>query len=291
MHRVYSKELIEAWKRALIETYGFEEYMDFLIQPTLTGKKYLTYLPHINYTDRTTDQIDDLLEIAKDTNYHIRVLNPHYRDFKDDDTVTLRMHVTDSDSLLKGYKRLARRSILQCKKSQNISFKKNEIEKFYSIIKAVYKRHGTPIFPPSLLYNLQKTLQNKIEFFIFYYHATPVAGYMIFIDQQILTFQIGGMLQSFKTAHAGYYLYHTIIVDILQRHSIDIVDFGRSPYNGGTYFFKTRFGAQPIKIDIITHDTKNIYKAYTLAANIWKRLPSALTDRIGPKLTKYLVDL
>ena len=291
MNRLYSKELVQAWKRVLIDTYGFEEYLDFLIQPSF-GKYYLSYLPLINYTDRNSNEISDLLELAKDTNYHIRVLNFSYKDFKDFDTVTLRLDIKDKNisEIKNGYKRLARRSIMINEK-YNLTIKEDNIDLFYKIISSIYKNLGTPIFPKSLLLNFKKYLDNRVKFYIFFDGDDPIGGYMCFYDNRILTLQIGGILQGYKKQYSGHYLQHLIIQKNVENYKIDIVDFGRSPYNGGTYFFKTRFGAQPIKIDILTNKAKNIYKAYTTASYVWKRLPKSIANTIGPKLSKYLVDL
>ncbi len=294
MNRVYSKELIQSWKQALIDTYGFEEYMDFLIQPTFTNT-YLTYLPHINYTDRERDNIADLLELAKESNYQIRILNFAYKDFKEFDTVTLRLNVKgckNAQDLKKMYKKLAKRSINRDKRKYHLTIKRNnDIELFYAIISSIYKDHGTPIFPKELLVNLKKYMEHNLNFHIFYDKKEPIGGFMSFFDNKILTFQMGGLLKQYKKIYSGYYLQHLLIIENMENFDIEVVDFGRSPYNGGTYFFKTRFGAKPVKIDILTNRTKNIYQTYSFASAIWKRLPKSLANTIGPKITKYLVDL
>ncbi len=89
----HSKEFINKWKNVLKELYNYEKYMDFVVVPSIFGKKTLTYLPLLNYSDRLSDNIDDLLELAKDNNYQIRTLNPNYKDFKENDTVTMRLNL------------------------------------------------------------------------------------------------------------------------------------------------------------------------------------------------------
>ncbi|BCD67692.1 GNAT family N-acetyltransferase [Nitratiruptor sp. YY09-18] len=294
MNRAYSKELIDLWKKAIKDTYRLEEYMDFLIQPTITGSKYLTYLPMINYTDRTSDEAEDLLELAKEQNYQIRLLNPYYQDFKDFDTVTLRMPITtkDEEELIKSYRKLAKRSINKDRKNGGIKVKiDNNIDLFYDIIATIYKDHGTPIFPKEFLYNLKKYLDERLHFYTFFEDDEILGGYMVFVDNKILTLQLGGILNNFKKRHNGYYFHHKVIMNMLENHDIEIVDFGRSGYNSGTFFFKTRFGANPVKIDILSSEQKNVYQSYQLAATIWKKIPKPITDFVGPKLTKYLVDL
>ncbi len=291
----YSKELIGLWKKALIDTYGFEEYMDFIVQPTFTSK-YLSYLPLLNYTDRSSNDIGDLLELAKENHYQIRTLNFEYNDFKKHDTVTLRLNIEDHDikSIQKGYKKLARRHVNKEIKVGRYHLKREKkyLDIFYDILKDIYKRHGTPILPKLFFENLLKQLDEKIDIFILFDRADePVAGVLFFYDNSIATLMYGGVYHHRNDHSTGYYLYHESIAHLIEKEDISIIDFGRSPYDGGTYFFKTRFGAKPVKIDIHTDTQKDIYSAYSLASRIWQKLPSTITETLGPKLTKYLVDL
>jgi len=80
-------------------------------------------------------------------------------------------------------------------------------------------------------------------------------------------------------------------IDSLNNTNKKIFDFGRSPYSKGTYNYKAQFGAKPVKIDIVTSQKSDIYLKYSLASNIWKKLPRKVVDYLGPKLCKYLVDL
>jgi len=292
--KTYSKKLIQAWKRAIINTYGFEEYMDFVVQPSFT-KKYLSYLPLLNYTDRESDKIKDLLELAKDNHYQIRTLNFNYKDFKDHDTVVLRLDIKDKtiEEIKRGYKKLAKRSVNKELKLNRYELKESKeyLDYFYEVLKDIYHKHGTPILPKRFFKNLIEELGENLDIFILFEKDKVVGGVLFFYDNSIATLQYGGVIQERSEPTTGYFLYHKIIEYLLEKEGIDIIDFGRSPYNGGTYFFKTRFGATPVKIDIHTSDKVDIYSAYSLASKVWKKLPYALTDRVGPILTKYLVDL
>ncbi|GEM_PF-1729180 len=298
IRRTYTKELIEQWKSALKEAFGFEEYMDMLIQPSF-GKNYLTYLPLLNYTDRTSQNIEDLLELAKDNHYQIRTLNFEYNQFKDFDPVTLRLDIANKslEEIERGYKKLAKRNVKKEKRLARYQVKTSKeckkdgfIEKFYAILKNIYKRHGTPLFPIDFLHALHNNLEDMDIFFLCE-GEEPIGGVLFFYDNKIATLQYGGIFGYKSDNTNGYALYHGVIEHIIEHKDIEIIDFGRSPYNKGTYFFKTRFGAKPVKIDIHTSNQKNIYNSYKLASEIWKRLPSPITDFVGPKLTKYLVDL
>ncbi len=291
----YTPRLIQLWKKSLVETFGFEEYMDFIVQPSF-GKKYLSYLPLLNYTDKTSQEAQALLELAKDNHYQIRTLNFEYKDFKDHDTVTLRLDIEGKslDQIVKGYKKLAKRSVNKEKRLQRYHLQRAHsfIEAFYDILRDIYKHHGTPLMPITLFYNLAKNFGEDLDIFILFNEKEePVGGVLFFYDNGIATLLYGGVYRHKNEGSTGYFLYHELIRYLISKPDIHTIDFGRSPYNGGTYFFKTRFGAIPIKIDILTDTQKDIYASYALASKIWSKLPTIFTDFVGPKLTKYLVDL
>ncbi|MRJ03308.1 MAG: GNAT family N-acetyltransferase [Epsilonproteobacteria bacterium] len=293
--RTYSPQLVEQWKRALQKTFGYREYMDLLIQPTLTSH-YLTYLPLLNYTDRVSGEIDDLLELAKDNHYLIRTLNPDYRDFKEYDPVTVRLDLRGVESVEEIpslYRRAVKRGVRKEREtgrySIEIGLTPKMIDSFYSILQEIYHHHGTPVLPRELFHNLASELE-EVEIALLKEGDEVIGSLFIFYDGKMATIQYGSVRYGKRTSFNGYLLYHLVIEHSFLRGQ-EIIDFGRSPYGVGTYFFKSRFGGSPIKIDLHTDRQKNIYRFYALPAKVWSHLPRAFTDRVGPLISKYLVDL
>jgi lipid II:glycine glycyltransferase (peptidoglycan interpeptide bridge formation enzyme) len=292
----HSKEYIEKFRKSIQLTYNNESYMDFLLVPSLASKPVLSYLPFINYTDKLSSEIEDLKELAKESNYLIRTLNPDYTDFQKDDPVTMRIDIDSNhhDELILIAKSRCRTKIRKSYKNYNYTLRDGEdcIEDFYKIVAQTYHRHGTPMIDKNLFYNLQKILGDKIIFFVVYdENNTPAAAMSTCIDGKLACCPWGGVEESFTRKFAGYFLYFEIIKTVTERFDIKIFDFGRSPYDGPTYKFKSQFGAKPLKIDLIKPHNDDIYSKYSLASDIWKKLPRFLVDIIGPRITKYLADL
>ncbi|MRI83696.1 MAG: hypothetical protein C6I00_04675 [Nitratiruptor sp.] len=292
----YSPKLISQWRALLQETFGFQEYMDLMIQPSLGGRPTLTYLPLLNYTDRTSDQIDDLLELAKDNPYLIRTLNFQTDSFQEYDPVTMRLEIGGKsiEEVMGGYRRLAKRSIRKERECQRyrveIGYTPKMRDHFYWILQTIYRYHGTPILPKSFFEAFQSYIpETKIA--LLWEQERLVGGLWVFYDREIVTLQYGGTIYDRRTNSTGYFFYHTVIEHLVQEQRASIIDFGRSPYGVGTYFFKSRFGAYPVKIDLHTHKPTNIYKAYQLASTIWSHLPAPLTNWLGPRIAPYLVEL
>ena len=91
---VHSSSFVQKWRLILVELYGYESYMEYLIVPSIIGKKNLSYLPLLSYTDKEVSDIDNLVELGKESDYLIRAINETYIDFKDGDTVTMRLDLS-----------------------------------------------------------------------------------------------------------------------------------------------------------------------------------------------------
>ena len=294
---VFKAEFILKFKKALRKLYSYDDYMDFLVIPSIFGSKTLCYLPFLNYTDRHSDDTEDLVELAKDTKYQIRVLNFNYSDFKKRDTVTMRIDIQNKNSdevLMEIVKRKCRTKIRKSMKN-DFTFErgnsKKNIDDFYKIFLSTMYMHGTPAMGKSFFMALSDEFKDDIVFCNGYYDGEVVSSYCVLFDDEIAWAGWGGVDIRYRNKLAGYYTQWQCIKNVCDEKNIKIFDFGRSPYDGGTYEYKSQFGAIPIKIDILLSKQDDIYSKYSLASNIWKKLPKKFVDIAGAKLCKYLVDL
>ena len=69
-----------------------------------------------------------------------------------------------------------------------------------------------------------------------------------------------------------------------------LFDFGRSSVGDGTYRFKRRFGAVPTPVLWLSDKQADLYARYAMAQRLWRRCPDFVTDRLGPRLCRYLAD-
>ena len=295
---LFSPDFIMKFKNVLSKIYQYQSYMDFIIVPTLSGKKTLSYLPLVSYTDRYSDNVQDLLELAKDNAYQIRVINHTYTDFQKNDTVTMRLdinNISSQDIFMNAITPRCRNKIRNAQKKYNYFLTygnaSKDIEDFYTIFSATMHKHGTPVLDKKLFYTLAEVFQEDIIFFNAYEKDEVVATMCILMDKEIVWYPWGGIRGEFAKKLAGYYIYWEVLEHIIKRGDKKVFDFGRSAYGGTTYQFKAQFGAKPLKIDILSSNEDDIYTKYALASLLWKKIPKGVVDFIGPKLCKYLVDL
>ena len=94
---VHSSSFVKKWRLILVELYGYESYMEYLIVPSITGKKNLSYLPLLSYTDKEVSDIDSLVELGKESNYLIRAINEAYIDFKPSESSAFKAAIEAKD--------------------------------------------------------------------------------------------------------------------------------------------------------------------------------------------------
>jgi len=296
MPLIHSQEFIARFVSVLQKTYNYELYMDFVVIPSLFSKPKLSYVPLLSYSDKYSSEINDLKELAKENEYLIRVINPDYTDYKEGDTVTMRVTLESNteDYLMSVLTKKCRTKIRKTYKDFHYTLQNGRecIEDFYTILQKTYKNHGTPLMPKELFYNLYDEFQENMLFCVVYdEHKTAAATMAVCIDNNLAYCPWGGVEAAFSKNFAGYFLYFEVLKTVAQQYNVEVVDFGRSPYEGATYKFKKQFGCTPYKIDLIKSNNDDIYEKYQFASTLWKKLPCSITNTIGPKLTKYLVDL
>lgn len=292
----HTKDFIDRFRQVLHKTYGYDLYMDLCVVPSILSAPVLSYMPLLNYTDRLHDDVDDLLELAKESDYLIRALNPDQKEFDADEPVAMRLEIDSSkpEDLMLLAKSRCRNKIRNSSKKFHYALKSGRacIDDFYEILSQTYHRHGTPILPKKLFYELQDEFEEKLIFFVSYdEQGHPAAAMSVFVDETLAWYAWGGVEETYSQKLAGYYIYFEVLKRVTHDFDIKVFDFGRSPFEGSTYRFKSQFGAKPVKIELIKPDNEDLYSKYAFAAKLWQKLPRSVVQKLGPRLTKYLADL
>ncbi len=291
---VHSSSFVKKWRLILVELYGYESYMEYLIVPSITGKKNLSYLPLLSYTDKEVSDIDSLVELGKESNYLIRAINETYIDFKDGDTVTMRLDLSSGsyDFIYKNHIHSKCRNQIQKSLKSKLVHKIGAhelLEDFYMLFAKTMHRYGTPVFTIKLFKLILEKLNARI--IVVYKNNVPIASSLLIFDGGLIIVPWAASDYKFSKFCPNHLMYSESIKYALE-NKCTVFDFGRSKYgSGNTYKFKKQWGAAPIKIDMLSSNKDDIYSKYSLASSIWKKLPKIMVNSIGPKLCKYLPDL
>jgi hypothetical protein len=294
LQTAFSPEFIDQWTFFLKNLYGYTFYKEFAVVPSLLGRKTYSYLPLLNYTDKTPSEAGNLLEKVKGKRYQIRILNPGHRSFQENEPVTMRIDLNKKDIqdlfLTCVSKRLRR--YIKHSDSSEIRIKKGNsteiIADFYDIFSDVMHRHGTPVFGSNFFLKLSKSVSTT--YYVVYQRDIPASGAVKVDDTEISWIPWSGTQRRYMEDRLGLIMYWETLKDAFSQDK-SIFDFGRSSYGSGTYIFKKRWGAVPVKVDILQPKPSNIYKKYRLVSSIWKKTPPPVSRWLGPRLCKHLSDL
>ena len=291
-HTTFTDHFCDSWRALLRELYRYEEHEDFLVVRDIMGRPTFSYLPLLNYTNLTREKALRLAQKAHGSRYLIRSLNPGYREFKEGDTVTMRIDLgkPSFDDVFQGIAKRTRRYIRDTEAAISIKsgHEPHLTDQFYAVFTDVMHRLGTPVFSKHLFSLLPRHMNAR------YYVASgfgqPIAAGVVIYDDNVAWIPWSGTRTPFLEKRPGLPMYLQAIQDAYDAGK-PIFDFGRSGYGMGTFEFKERWGAKPVKIDLLSETPQLIYDKYQTASRIWKSLPRHLVNFAGPQLCKFLVDL
>jgi hypothetical protein len=288
-----SGDFIERWKALLVGVYGYGFDGPFARVPQIAGRSVLSYLPLLNYSDLLPGRVPELVARAGGRPYQIRLLDPAYEAFEPGDTVTMRIDLRKPtfDEVHAGIAKRTRR-YLRDLESADFTLRTGRdaglAHDFSEVFRDVMHRLGTPPFSEKLFQRLPELLDAR--YYVMYRAGAAVAAAVVLHDEHLAWVPWSGTRHAFLDERPGLPMYWAAIRDAYEAGRTAF-DYGRSPYGAGTYEFKLRWGAAPVKVTTVTSQAQDVYTKYELAARVWKRLPRGVTDRVGPVLCRYLADL
>jgi len=170
-----------------------------------------------------------------------------------------------------------------------------DVATLHRIMAVSYRNLGTPSFPERYFAILQEELGALCETLTIRHDGKSVAAVMSFHFKDEVAPYYGGSLPVARRLGANDFMYWEVMRRACERGA-GIFDFGRSKIGTGAYNFKKFWGFEPQPLDYEfvlrkSHeipDVSPLNPKYQRAIALWKRLPLALTMRLGPVLAKHL---
>jgi lipid II:glycine glycyltransferase (peptidoglycan interpeptide bridge formation enzyme) len=292
-YAVFSVDFVSRWRDAFAQYYQYERAGEFLVIPSLRGKKTYSYLPGLTYTDKRVDECSDLLSAVKGKEYTIRTLDPNKKVFKEFEPVTMRLDIShgNKEQIMKNFNATNRNQVRQAERFGVVTKIGDDpilLDHFYSLYTSTMHRVGSPPFGRGLFDVLKKFMD--MEVIVAYVDNEPAAAVLMVYDESIAWSPYAAGIRKFSKFHANQLAYRDAIFRAIDREKT-VFDFGRSPYTNtknGTYWFKFKMGARPVGLAILCHKEENIYAKYSTISSLWKKLPKSVADFIGPTLRRYL---
>ncbi len=299
LNQPFSKKFIERFEIVVLEYFYYNKYHKFHIVPSfLEFTSTISYLPILSYTDIEYKDVQTLLKETKNFKYIVKVLNPNYKEFKQNDTVTMRLDISSHnfEYIMQNHIESRCRTYIRKSYKENLTLKKGNDKKlivdFYTLYSKSMHTLGSPAYAIEFFNDLAHVLKDDVDFFICYKDEKPIYTTCILYDDNIAWSGWVGRDNNYSSSKAGYYLFSEAIKVASIQKKKTIFDFGRSGYLSGTYTFKKKFGAIPIKIDLITNMNKgkDIYSKYKFASMLWRYIPFKIANKLGNIIVRYLAE-
>lgn len=168
-------------------------------------------------------------------------------------------------------------------------------DRHYAMYSESLRNLGTPVFGKRYLAILQEVFGRDCEILTVMHESTPVASVLSFyFRDEVLPYYGGGTLAA-RSVSGNDFMYWSVM-ERAREGGRRLFDYGRSKRGTGSYDFKNYWGFEPEPLFyeyflVKRREMPNLSPTnpkYEAMIRLWRRLPLALTQRIGPPLAKYL---
>ncbi len=163
----------------------------------------------------------------------------------------------------------------------------------YAVYAESVRNLGTPVFPRALFDAVLDRLDADI--LTIRHHGEPVASVLSLYHRGAVMPYWGGGTREARVLRANDRMYFELMRHARQR-GCERFDFGRSKTGGGPYHFKRNWGFEPQPLTYAAwtapgapaRDANPRSAGNSRLAALWRRLPAAVADRLGPPIARGL---
>lgn len=289
----HSADFVAAWRSIVCRTFRWRQEGPFAVVPSLWGRPVFAYLPGLDYADLNVVEARQLAREVTGRPHNIRTLSAPEGELPAGTPAVLRLDLAafayDRTALWKQslsqsarrFIRLARRNGLEAAEETGPA----ALGVFAALLSSALARHGAPMRPRGLFDALVEDLGARI-LVVRDARGEALASLLWFLDGALAwTPWVGNV----RRAGAGELLLWTLIEAALASGA-EIVDFGRAHVGGGPYVFKRKFGTVAVPVLWLSDKPADLYARYALRQKLYRILPNAVSDAVGPRLCRYLAD-
>jgi FemAB-related protein (PEP-CTERM system-associated) len=210
--------------------------------------------------------------------------------------ITVRLELPESaDALWRGFDAKLRSQIRRPQKEGlTAAFGNDQVEPFYEVFARNMRCLGTPVLPRRFFERIGETFAGIVVFGAVYRGAEPVAAGCGFVWGDEFEMTWASSLREHNRLASNMLLYWSFLEHAIGR-GVRVFDFGRCTPGSGTHRFKRQWGAVDVALPWLQWSARNVTAppspdrpAFRLASAVWRRLPLAVTNRIGPVLARRI---
>lgn len=173
---------------------------------------------------------------------------------------------------------------------------REDFEAYYQVYLTAFHSFGTPPYGPDYYPELHRRLKpvDEVQLFLAEHEGSAVGGYLLFRWGSRAVNKIAAVLPSAVPLGVFPALYGHVLQWCIEQ-GIDWLSYGTSaPDDQGLVGYKERWGATTHRVLRCTLPLKgtvtaleDYYDPNTLPKRLWRRLPRALTPRLGHLLNRW----
>ena len=314
-HQIEWKDILEkSFKHKPLYLLGLENNQIAGILPlfyysSILFGKFLISLPWLDYGGVCANSIeiqqkliDKAIKIAKQKNCKFlelrSVISEEERLVSKIDKVTFILELDpDPEKVWKKIDSKARNQTRKAQKAElEVSFgKEDSIEPFYSVFSTNMRDLGTPVWTKELFKNILTYFPEKSELALVKLGDKVIGGGLILYFKDMMTVPSASSLSSFLKYCPNNILYWEIIRRGCLK-GIKLFNLGRSSWNSGTFNFKKQWIKEPTQLhwQYYMNRAKDLPELnptsskFSLGIKLWKKLPLAWANFLGPKIVRNL---
>lgn len=268
---------------------------------------YLVSMPFLNYggplgtpeaqrflmeqaTSEATSSGVDLLEIRARHEVQSTLPISHRKI-----TVILRLRPSVDEMWSKGIPASRRRQVRRARgDGMEVRFGPDQLGAFYSVFARNMRQLGTPVLPRAVFERIARTLPEQALFAAVYWRGQPLAGACGFIWRGEFEITWVSSLREHDRKYPNMLLYWALMERMVQSGA-SVFNFGRCTPDGPTHRFKRQWGGTDVSLPWPQWSPAGLSSTPTpdsptfkLATSVWRRLPLAITNRLGPCLSRQI---
>lgn len=172
---------------------------------------------------------------------------------------------------------------------------RRDCEAHYAVYAESVRNLGTPVFPRALFEAVLDAFGADADILTVRHQGLPVASVLsLYHDGSVMPYW-GGGTRAARQLRANDRMYFELMRHA-RRRGCDRFDFGRSKTGSGAYDFKRNWGFEPEPLAYATwtapgaerRDADPTSSTHSRSIRIWRRLPLAVANRVGPFIARGL---
>jgi len=269
---------------------------------------FLISMPYFNYGGPLANQPDIEQRLIKSANELASSLSVDHIEYRDDisrsgmpaltNKVNMILHLPSTPSEL--WHKIGSKLRAQIKRPQRENPKieiggADLVDDFYTVFARNMRDLGTPVYAKSFFQDILQSFPAASRIIIVRLQNQPVSAGFLLGHKDTLEIPWASTTRDVNHLSMNMLLYWEVLKFAIES-DYRFFDFGRSSKQSGTFRFKQQWGAKPkqlywhywlangVELPRLNPDNPK----YTLAINLWKRLPVFITKWLGPHIVRNL---